>query len=410
MKTDSPAYRIIVVALLSLNFGIVFFDRNALNFLMPFVQPDLKLTNTEVGLLASALSLTWALSGIFVGAASDKAQKRKAYLVVAIFAFSLCSALSGLASSFLFLLATRLLMGAAEGPILPISQSLTANIVPPERRGLAMGVMQNFGSNLLGSFVAPVLLVALATWVGWRYAFFLAGVPGVITGLLIWRLIEEPRGDAAIDGKPRMTLAEAYSHRNILICTIMAALLVSYLVIAWSFLPLFLTQARAYDPGVMGWLMGTLGISATVGSFLIPGLSDVFGRRPVMILVPFAGVILPLGAMYFHGSPWLLAVIFFFGWALNGCFPLFMATIPSETVDARFVATTLGLVMGAGEVLGGVGGPAIAGIAADRFGLDAPLWIMFGLAAAAGVAAFGLTETAPGKRQTAPALARASVS
>ena len=54
-------------------------------------------------------------------------------------------------------------MGAAEGSILPISQSLTASEVPPEKRGLAMGVMQNFGSNLLGSFVAPVALVALAT-------------------------------------------------------------------------------------------------------------------------------------------------------------------------------------------------------------------------------------------------------
>jgi sugar phosphate permease len=54
--TPKGSYQALVVALLSLNFGILFFDRNALSFLMPFVQPDLKLSNTQVGLAASSLS------------------------------------------------------------------------------------------------------------------------------------------------------------------------------------------------------------------------------------------------------------------------------------------------------------------------------------------------------------------
>ncbi|MEY4501570.1 MAG: hypothetical protein RIS52_1460, partial [Pseudomonadota bacterium] len=53
----SQGYQIFLVLILSLNFGILFFDRNALNFLMPFVQPDLKLTDTQVGMLSSGLSL-----------------------------------------------------------------------------------------------------------------------------------------------------------------------------------------------------------------------------------------------------------------------------------------------------------------------------------------------------------------
>src|SRR5262249_29689542 len=55
-------YQVVLVGLLSLNFGILFFDRNALNFLMPFVKPDLGLTNTQVGLTASALSFSWAIA------------------------------------------------------------------------------------------------------------------------------------------------------------------------------------------------------------------------------------------------------------------------------------------------------------------------------------------------------------
>src|SRR5688572_3801661 len=148
-------YQPALVALLSLNFGIVFFDRNALNFLMPFVQPELGLSNTQVGLTAAALSFTWAISGFLVGGLSDRIGRRKPIIIAATVAFSLCSVLSGLATSFAILIGARLLMGVAEGGILPVSQSLTAAEVSPERRGLAMGVMQNFGSNLLGSTAAP---------------------------------------------------------------------------------------------------------------------------------------------------------------------------------------------------------------------------------------------------------------
>ena len=396
---SSAAYQVMLVTLLSVNFGIVFFDRNALNFLMPFVQPELGLSNTQVGILASALSLTWACAAFGIGVISDRTGSRKGLLILATLAFSACSFLSGLAGSFAALLGARLLMGAAEGGIMPISQAMIAAEVTPERRGLAMGVTQNFGSNLLGSFVAPVLLVAFATAYGWRNAFFLAGIPGLLAAMLMWKLIGEPAVPAGTPSRgaegSAMTWAQAFKERNVLICAVMGVLLVSYLVVCWAFMPLYLTQVRGFDAQTMGWLMGTLGISATVGAFLVSGLSDRIGRRPLMIAMPLIGVILPLGAMYFDGSIWVLAAIFFVGWGLTGIFPLFMATVPSESVDRRHIATVLGVCMGTGEIIGGVLSPSIAGFAADLAGLQAPLWIMLGLAIAGGLLALGLRETAP---------------
>jgi len=396
--TSSVGYQVGVVALLSITFGILFFDRNALGFLQPFVQPDLGLSNTQVGLLASVLSLTWAFAAFGIGVVSDRTGSRKRVLLLSTVAFSVCSVLSGLAGSFVTLLAARALMGIAEGGIMPIAQAIIASEVKPEHRGLAMGVTQNFGSNLLGSFVAPLALTGFATAFGWRHAFYLAGLPGLVAAVVLWRYLREPRVEAvapiAAAGE-KMTLLQALEERNILICTVMSILLVSFLVVCWNFMPLYLTKVRGYDPQTESWLMSTLGISATVGAFAISALSDRIGRRPLMIAMPFIGVVLPLGAMYFNGSAWILACFFFIGWGLNGIFPLFMATIPSESVDPKHRATVLGLCMGSGELIGGAVSPYLAGAAADHYGQQAPLWLMLGVAVLAGICALGLRETAP---------------
>lgn len=422
MTDERPrsAYPIWLVALLSLNFGVVFFDRNALSFLMPFVQQDLVISNTQIGLLAAALSATWALSGFVIGKASDKAGRRKAYLVIAVIAFSLCSFLSGMATSFLVLLGTRLLMGVAEGPVLPISQALTAAEVPPAHRGLAMGMMQNFGSNLLGAFAAPIVLIAFAETFGWRHAFFLAGVPGLLTALAIWLYVREPDAGPrpTLRATERLTIAEAFSHRNMVLCALISVLLVACLVISATFLPLYLTQKMGFSSSVMGWLLSVLGLSAAVSSFVVPGLSDRFGRKPVMILAPLVSLVLPLSVIFFSGSAYILGIFLFVGWAMIGTFPLFMATMPSETVPPQFVATALALIMGIGEVLGGVVGPILGGLAADRFGLNAPFVIVAVFILVAVTLALGLTETNPrilqkrlrggGADNTAPGVAPAS--
>jgi len=179
------------------------------------------------------------------------------------------------------------------------------------------------------------------------------------------------------------------------ICAAMGVLLVAYLVICWAFMPLYLTQVRKYDADTMKWVMGTLGISATLGAFVISALSDRIGRRPLLIVMPLIGAILPLGAMYYDGSAWGLAAFFFVGWGVNGVFPLFMGTVPSESVAPHHMATALGICMGTGEVLGGMLGPPLAGVIADQAGLQAALWLMFVLTVAAAVLALGLRETAP---------------
>jgi fucose permease len=115
----------------------------------------------------------------------------------------------------------------------------------------------------------------------------------------------------------------------------------------------------------------------------------------VLIAAPLLGLILPLSALYFTGSAWAMAALFFVGWGANGLLPLVMATVPAESVDPHGAATVIGLCMGTAEIVGGVLSPYLAGFAADRLGLQAALWMMLGFTVAACLLGLGIRETAP---------------
>jgi len=262
-------------------------------------------------------------------------------------------------------------------------------------------VMQNFGSNLLGSFAAPLVLVAVASTFNWRWAFYLAGVPGLIMALAIAKYVRQPAAAvtparaAAPLAETGMGYGEMLHHRNMWLCMLMAIFMVAWMVLGWAFLPLFYTKVRQIGNGQMSVLMSVLGLSAAFFSFVVPALSDRFGRRPVIVIFNFIGLLVPLAALHFQGSLFMLGTLIFIGWSASGTFPLFMGTVPSETIPARYVATSLGMVVGLGEVLGGVGAPAIAGRAADQYGLQAPVMIMAVCAVVGTVLALFLRETAP---------------
>jgi MFS family permease len=410
--TPKAAYEIRMIGVLTLMFGFVFFDRNAMGNLAPFIAASLHLTNGQIGALSSGLSICWALSGFAIGTLSDALGRRKSVLIITVVIFSVCSLLSGLAPSFGVLLASRMLMGLAEGPILPIAQSLVVLESSESRRGFNMGVMQNLGSNLIGSFFGPVILTALAEYFSWRGAFFVAAVPGLICAALIWLYVREPARDAtvavaavepgtAVRERPTSaaaTLVQAMGYRNMWICILLSVVMVPWMILGWTFLPTIYGTLRHLSHGETSWLVGALGISAAVFAFIVPGLSDRFGRKPILIVFTFIGIFYPIAALYYQGSSWMLALLVFLGWSSSGTFPLFMATIPSETIPSRYVATTLGLVMGLGELIGGGLVPWLAGRAADHYNnLAVTMWIASGLAVVATLLTLFLVETAPVK-------------
>lgn len=394
--TANKRYQWTLITVLSIHFGVVFFDRNAFGNLTPFIVEDMQLSNSQVGYIGGAFAFAWALSGLAMGSISDRFGHRKAILIVSTLVFSLSSVLSGMAPTFIMMLGARMLMGLAEGGIMPITQTLIAAEVAPERRGMAQGITQNLGANVIANWLGPIVIVWMANKYGWREAFYLVALPGFVMALVIALLVRDPK---ELDNRPKPTWPQArrlLADPNILVCALMATLLVAYYVVFAYFMPNFLVQVKGFDPGAMSKIVASMGFGAIAVALFVPGLSDRIGRKPVAVAGGLIGMIMPLGALFIEGSsPWPFYAAFAVGAVVTGVFPLVMATIPSEIVPAGLTATALSIIMGSSEIIGGVLAPPIAGNVADRHGLDAAVWIIVGLSLAVSVCALLLRETAP---------------
>ncbi|WP_020671802.1 MFS transporter [Amycolatopsis nigrescens] len=396
-----------LLLILFLSFGFVFFDRQALAFLAPQIGRDFPLSNTELGLLSGVLALTWALSGMFAGRISDRLGIRKPILVTAVVLFSVFSAMSGLMTGFAGLLVARALMGIAEGAVLPVAQSLMMDASSTHRRGLNMGLVQGSSAGLLGGIACPLVVVPLAEAYGWRTAFYVTIVPGLLLAVWIAKSVRDrpaaPRPVPEVPRKPvksrenvteKVTLRQILAHRNVLLCMLAACCYLTWFVVIITFTPSYLTTVKGFSSGTMSAVMTCFGVAWVLWGFLTPAISDRIGRRRSMIWFSAIAAACPV-LVVFVENPVLLGVLVILTYTGLGCFTLFMATIPAETVPPSALAGTLGLVMGVGELAGGVFGPIIAGRASDAWGLSAAMFIAAGGALLVALLSCWLKETAP---------------
>jgi predicted MFS family arabinose efflux permease len=299
------------------------------------------------------------------------------------------------------LLIIRMLMGVFEGPVLPIAQSMMAVESSESRRGFNMGLLQSSSTSLLASVLGPIFIVALANAFGWRNTFFYTIIPGIILFIWIWKSVKEPQKlanetVAAETSKEKVRLIDMLKNKNILISIILSSFYIAWYIELYTFSPLYLTSIKQVSPSAMSFIFSALGLGGVLWGFGVPAISDRFGRKPVMIIFSFISALAPLGFIVLDGSSlWLLALVGFIGNVGVGAMVLYMSTIPSESISPKYVATAIGLIVAVGELIGGVLGSTLAGMAGDKFGLAATLWISFGCAVIAALLSFFYYETAP---------------
>lgn len=382
-----------LLALMSITFGLVFMDRMAVAYLSPFIIKDLSLNNTQIGLLVSGLSFTWAFSGYFLTAWSEANNKKKIVFVLSVIIFSLCSISSGLAASFGVLLLTRLLMGLSEGPTLPLIQSFIAKESSKGRLGFNMGFLQSFGSTLFGFLIAPILLVALAENLGWRSTFFIVGIPGLILAFINWNFVKNSTAESSQTQEDKgLSFGEIMQFKNIKVAVLLSCCLMVWMNCCVAFLPKFIVEVQGLPESEVGKILGLMGLSSLFSGIIVPTLSDKFGRKPLVIIFCFIGIFYPLAIIFLQHS-YLQLPAMFITYSIFGTVPVVFSAIPSETLPINSTGKGIGFIAGAGEFVGGVLGPVIAGILADKYGMEMPFYVAAIAATIAFLASFSFTET-----------------
>jgi MFS family permease len=375
MKNKFLTYENGMVSLMALVFGCLFFDRLALNFLMPYIAKDLLLNDTQIGLLAGSLSLAWAFSSYFTVAWAEVKNRKKLVFLVAVITFSLCSFGSGVAVSFATLFLARFIMGFSEGAVIPLAQNFVERESSPNRLGLNAGILQGVGSALFGSILAPIILVAIAESMGWRKAFFVAGIPGIILALLSWRYIKKSTAESKkIKTDSTINFSELLQYNNIKWGIPLACCAFGWWFATLPFLSKYFIEVQGMTPDEMGKTMGLLGLSGLIGSVIVSGLSDKYGRKPIMYIFMSLGILYPFAIYFLHGTILQLPLMFISYFAM-GCVAMVAAVIPSEAVPIHLRAKAMGLVMGIGEIVGGVLIPAVSGVLSDNINPSAFLWV-----------------------------------
>jgi predicted MFS family arabinose efflux permease len=259
-----------------------------------------------------------------------------------------------------------------------------------------MGLLQGSAAGLFGAVIGPPVLIALAEAYGWRHAFIVSLLPGLLIAWFIWRYVrqDEPRRAQVSNARPSGNRLNLLKSRNIVLCTLISCVFLTWFVILISFTPTFLVSVRGYSAPSMGAIMSCLGAAWVVWGFVVPSISDRIGRRLTLALFSLIAACCPLALLY-APSPMVLGVLMVLTYTGLGCFTLFMSTIPAETVPREVMATALGMIMGIGELVGGFVAPTVAGFAADQFGLSIVMWISCGGALLAAGLSLLLKETAP---------------
>ncbi|MEV0693593.1 MFS transporter [Streptomyces sp. NPDC050388] len=403
-KEYDVRYERSAVLLLSLGFGLVGLDRWIISPLFPSMMKELGLDYQDLGNIIGVLGLAWGCSSLLMGGLSDRLGRRKV-LVGSIVFFSVCSLLTGMVGGLVSLLLVRVVMGITEGAFSPTAVAATAEASRPGRRGLNMGIQQStfalFGVGL-GPIIATQLLRILPSW-HWVFAIML--LPGLVLAYFVFRTIREPHqlptfesAVAPVSPQERTRWLDVFRYRNIRLAILALCGAMTCIFVLSAMVPSYLVDHQGIGTTQMGVIASGIGFGAFAGQLVIPGLSDRFGRKPVVVVSLLMAMAMLVGFIL-QGPvvPLLFLLLFFIAFGANGCLALLAGTVTVESVPAGLMGAAAGTVMGVAEIFGGGVAPSVAGYLAQNHGIHTVLYLALGGLLLCVVAASFLQETAPKK-------------
>lgn len=394
--TATPVRRMlwVLLAVYILNF----LDRQIVNILAEPIARDLSLSDADIGLLTGlAFALFYTFLGIPIARYADKPSTNRIGLIsVSLAIWSAMTVLCGMAQNFVQLLLARIGVGVGEAGCTPAAHSLITDRVEPAKRASAIAF---YGLGIpIGSLLGLIVGGLIADQWGWRTAFMVVGVPGILLALVLPLMIKEVRhkvdpAAAGVSGEgftALEALKEVFGTRAFLYIAI-AASVTAFLGYGKGVWALILFQrSHGLSAGETGLLLGVaLGVAGIFGTWLGGYLADRFGKvdKRHMLTTPAVGMAIaaPILFLGYWVDEWHVAIaLLFIPTVLNAAYygPTFACVHGLVRPQARAMASAVMLFL---QNLIGLGlGPLLFGIASEMLkpavGVESVRYVLYGAA------------------------------
>ncbi|ELT91494.1 hypothetical protein CAPTEDRAFT_23970, partial [Capitella teleta] len=320
----------------------------------------------------------FSISGIPLGLVTELHQiNRKVILVVCVLLWSFMTILGGLAKEYWHIAVTRFLLGIFSAGCVPFSISMIADLFPPVSRGAAIG-FYNWGVYIGYSFTF-LLLIAERT-VGWRAVYFMAGIPGIIIGLVILLTVKDPPRGGEDSKQELKTAVHHFSDASLLLLCVGGALR-NGAGFVWAYnIVIFFEE---YHPGTNTeeWMTWIPLIFGSIGAFLggyasdkLASKSGVKGRMMILILCVVISAPFQVGTLCLP-MPWAFishipAYVIGEMW-IGVCIAIVVDLVPVD-LTASAVAVYFFII----QIIGG-NMPLLVPPIADMWGMQTALLICF---------------------------------
>ncbi|WP_085809585.1 MFS transporter [Sphingomonas sp. TZW2008] len=388
------------LALLTTAYFFSFMDRQILSILLESIKADLKLSDTQLGLLSGLVfALFYATLGLPIARLADRSS-RSNIIAISLAFWSLMTAVCGLAQNFVQLMFARIGVGIGEAGFGPPSQSIIADLYPPEKRASAMAIYSL--GVLLGGGLGIVIGGFVAHSYGWRVAMMVVGLPGVALAIIMKLFVVEPRrglsdGPAAapIADQPAVSLwqgiGEMWRNRAAfhLVAAITVTSLIGYAVTGWG--PSYMQRSLGMSMLDVSKYVALPAAFVAGGSALLGGwLCDRAAKRHGIFAQSYVVAIMKVVAFpfalafYFVDDLWLALGSYFIAAIFAGAYIGPTYAMIQHLAPLRLRSTWAALTLLATSLLGLGLGPFIVGQVSDilrpTYGAESLRWAMFSVA------------------------------
>lgn len=363
---------------------LCYVDRMVMASAIPFIAKEFQLSALQMGAVMSAFFFGYAGMQLPGGLLADRYGPRR-IIVIAIVCWSVFTACTGLATSLATMLAIRVLFGVCEGAFPAAASKTVVTCFPPREVGRANGMI--LMAVQLGALLAPPLVAILVLAWGWRSAFYVLLLPGIVLAIIVWIFLDDavstsrrssaqelaPSTSAATlveaSADSRTRVLELLRHPAVRWCCVTAFFsnLASWGLLNW--LPTYLLKARGFSVAQMGTFLPLLFAGGALGYLLGGYIADRFFRESRRALV-LCGLVFAAGFTFLAASTdsghatiaFLTAAFVCLSAAESNIFTLPLVVVPQYIAGSAF-----GFVNTASQCAGFLS-PLVAGYILDTSG------------------------------------------